>query len=53
MQNYQAIKELAFDDLKTVYQEELLMRISMLESCDPQIKNNAQTKEHAARADKI
>lgn len=33
---HEAVKEEAFNKMKTAYQEELDMRISMLESCDPE-----------------
>lgn len=33
---HEAIKEEAFSNIKTAHQEELDMRISMLESCDPE-----------------
>jgi len=33
---HKVIKETVFEDLKSLYQEELDMRISMLEACDPE-----------------
>lgn len=33
---HQAIKEAAFEELKNIHREELDMRISMLEACDPE-----------------
>jgi RNA polymerase sigma-70 factor (ECF subfamily) len=45
---HEAIREEAFNELKNIYREELTMRISMLESCDPEEVFTAEIQQNTA-----